>query len=568
MAHDPSSVVASASQPPLTASVVLVPRPLTARAMALRRPEVMIYRQVEYAEEGDILFGQQQEETLKGTLWGPSVELCCPTAVSKAFVGEIFRAGIFFRNSASYALTKLQVRVELFSPSGTRTVLSEGLRAKELSPYGHQDMKIESRLKEPGQYRLLLTASAQDITTERKPLQLNFNIPVEVAFDAIDCRVMFIPRELKSSPGIQHHPVVSFTLQNRTVEPLTLTDVRFEAINSGAYMLALPGKEVAGSSTVLHEPGVFRTRYTGGGSSDPPEDLHIRPGEKRTYLFELQPKTDAGKTAGPNGAAGGNAPGLGRTPSMNSALSDLGTIIWEWRRGNGDGGADRSTMIKASRPPPESEVSLTVKVLGAGEGNSATQSAATPPAAASSAHPPGPSSRSINAGPPNKVFVFEECQVQLKMINQNDIRKRDLMLVIRPEALLAAHWHYSGPCIRLLGIAEAGGGDLEAVIPLVPLRPGVLKIPGEGFQLRDATTPDVVLWPLATLARTHSAFSLSPGSPERDPLGVASSPPPAPGASGSPTSSATPGFSSTIGFSPSYSAGNAGIAPLCEVFVV
>ena len=463
-------------------SVVLVPKPLSVKAMALRRPELYMERSVEYAEEGDILFPKQQVDNDKGLYWGPTTGLCYPIAVPSALVGEMFRASLIFRNCASYPLTKLHVKIELVTPGtvstqAQRVVLSDSQKTAEIKPYGHFDLKIETRLRDPGAHTMSIVAMVTDVIGEKRTLPLAFKIPVEIAFEEVERQVIFIKKPPPASSSIaskgqyqQQNVLVVFAIRNVSKVPLTLNHVKFDPKDSATALYQL-----VNNSTIAGQQDLpFQYRYTGAGRDDL-ADMHVMPGDRRQFLFELTPRdVDIGGNFKSSHSSQSQTANVAQ--AMKQFNTELGHVVWSWHRGNGDGGSDRSTMIECSRPPAAPEVDLQLSIVPK-----------SPMAAA-------PSAANISLGQTG-VLPYKPCTVHLRVINYSEGRKRDVMLLVEPQALLKANWMYSGSCSRLLGIADGSGGELVSTFTLTPMRSGILAVPTAGFQLRDATRPDVVLWP-------------------------------------------------------------------------
>ncbi len=467
----PSAVVTAAGQ-----SFIPLPNPLAVKVSALRKPELILpLSDVEFTEPGDVLhdvFVAPDAVAVRG-LPGST---CLPTIVfpggtrGRHFVGEFFRAMLSFRNTSStYPLTRLYFRIELISPQNQRIVLYDR-EAARLDMEANKDIRVEQQIGEDGQYTLTISVSYSDPTNELKRFSWSTTFIAERTVTEASRKIYpLAPQAGNSLPKY----IVAVALQNTCDIPVVLTNVRLIA-RAGFQSTPI----MSGSQT-----GGFAHSYTGGGK-DSLADIFFQPKETRVFTYEIvstiqqqqqqmmiASSSSTAFSASPTTSTVGSRAVVG-SPAGSSALpkpTDIGHVEWEWRRHNGDGGVDFSSVLRLPRPilRPEFEA-VFHPVVGAAPGDA--------------------------RGSEGELFasVNEPLAVQVTVSNRSPSR-RDVALHIFPHKLLP-YFTYTGSCVVQLGVVERGQ-DLVQTVHLVPLLAGLLNATG-GFELRDARQPDVVLWPV------------------------------------------------------------------------
>ena len=473
-----------------------MPNPLAVKVSALRKPELLQAAEPEYSEDGDILHDLLSSSGANGgSISASELALgprCLPGSVftpalvfpagsrGRHFVGEFFRALLSFRNSSStYPLTRLYFRIELVTPQNQRHVLHDR-EVPRLDILSNRDIRIEQQVAEEGQYTLSISVSFSDPTNELKRFSWSTTFVSERCVCEVNRKIYPLPLMplvaqqrsggdgtgavvTTSSGGVPKH-IVAVSLQNVTDIPIVLTNVRLIA-RAGFQSTAVTSS--ASNATGVGGSGSFVTSYTGGGK-DSLVDAYLQPKETRTFSFEVsstllqqQNSTTPGNLAQQGGKSAASPMGAAALPKP----TDIGHVEWEWRRQNGDGGVDFSSVLRLPRPltRPDFDVYFF------------PQAAAT-----------------ADAGGVGFATVNEPLVVHLVVVNRSQGR-RDVALHIHPHKLLP-YFTYTGCCVKPLGIVEKGI-ELSASVTIVPLLPGLLNAVGS-FELRDARQPEVVLWPI------------------------------------------------------------------------
>ncbi|KEG13780.1 hypothetical protein DQ04_00791100 [Trypanosoma grayi] len=496
--------------------------PLTVRATVLRKPELFPVAAAELVEENDILF-----DVLANPLHYPSTVimddddgndvkspscrrgwtdplaghgvgsiLSLPSTIGKHFVGEPFRAFLSFHNAATYALGSVLFRIDCLHPTQQRTSLVS-YDCQRLEGKGNVSFKVELTLTDSGQHTLSVAVTFIDIVQEAKRLTWSSSFQVERAVTEVHRTLCAIPlltryprntanplrtagptlEEVASNIALPTRKyALSMCLQNTSSLPLAIVDVALHA--GDAFDVLPPPRRFAAkhirpmplwwpvSSGEPKEAGdSFRIRYTGGGTDDV-EDLHLHPGDRRSYVFEIFLKPDKLRSL----ALCHNAAGATVAVAPPNIV-DLGHVEWKWRRANGDGGTERSRPVRLSRIVKQPMLELFVVNV-------------TP--------------ETPRAGMPMTL----EC-VAVNYDSENHV---DLALRVRPDHLVPA-LVYAGPLVCLLGLLEPCG-TMKFCVSLVPWKSGWVAVRG-GLELCDAREPSHLLWPLQPVTTQPPPLSSS-----------------------------------------------------------
>ncbi|KAH9601638.1 Trafficking protein particle complex subunit 13 [Trypanosoma melophagium] len=516
----------SGTTPPVYSATSYVPAvlasPLSVRATVLRRPELFEESAPELVEEGDILFDvlanplyypskvladaavapsdRRRSEAVALNTCGVGSVLSLPSTIGKHFVGQVFRAFLSFHNAATYPLSSLLFRIESFHPTQQRTSLVN-YECSRLEGKGNASFKVDFLLKEPGQHTLSVVVKYLDIVNETKRLTWSSGFQVEKAITEVHKSLHIVPilpyhqpdtlnplratgntlQEVMSNITLPTRKyILSLCLQNTSSVPLAITSVE---LHSGeAFEVLTPphrifAKSDHSSTRWLPESAVdrkedtnaFRMRYAGGGV-DAIEDLHMRPKDRRNYYFELLVKPDAFRSLPLCHRSTG-----GSVTVASSNLTDLGHVEWKWRRPNGDGGTECSSVLRIGRLAKQPTLEMFVVGL----------------------QPETP-----KAGKPMTL----ECRA----INYDPSVRVDLALRVRPEELKPS-FVYAGPLICPLGLVEPRGSISFSVL-LVPWKSGWFSLQ-RGLELCDARAPANVLWPLRPVTTEPPPLSsMTPGT--------------------------------------------------------
>lgn len=505
MAAPPPSLIATSAaagaQPPIAAT----PNPLSLRVSVLRKPELYSSVRVDplLSEEGDILHDVLVEKSrhYDGCI-ASSVNPILTFSSNRGvhLVGESFKALLSFRNQSGGPLTRLFFRIELVSPQNQRFVLWDKEVAR-MEPKQNRELRVDHRFVEAGKYSLSVSVAFCDAANEAR--RFNWSSGVDVARGIVDIarKVTMLPQPhraqlsellesassahaatavLQSSNG--HRLVIAVTLQNTLPDlALMITNVRLVLRDASQYQVsAAPAYRGAAV-----QPTLFAHQYSGGGR-DALEDGHLMPGDTRQFLFEVVPTPQRAASQSP--ASSNPAAPVSFFSSGSGAVQktvELGHVEWEWRRSNGDGGADMSQIIRLNRSTAGKLADVELVCIGAA-------------AAPSAEHPCDPeSSLAVSSGgalTPSTatVRVGSVCHLHLIAVNRTNTRK-DVCLAVHAQRLLP-NVAYSGSTMKPLGFIEANS-EIHFTVPVVPLCSGM--VPVSGFlELRDARSTATTLWPV------------------------------------------------------------------------
>lgn len=245
---------------------------------------------------------------------------------------------------------------------------------------------------------------------------------------------------------------------------------------------------------------------------------HVQPGEQREYTFHFlirpaalayspamslqQPSSSSGGGAGGGGGGGGASLG-GNTANVGllepSIAAGIGCVEWTWRRLNGDGGVERSRLIKLGRirATPELDLCvLRVRPAGPTAEPAVSELRAGRPLEVELClcYSPQPLSKQRHSAP--SVGATEGSSTHLLASPPPPSSPLDVALKVRPEKL-APHFLYLGPGLRRLGPLEAGK-PLVFSLTLLPWQSGLLPLARDSVHIVSASAPEVILWPAAS----------------------------------------------------------------------
>ncbi|EAN76818.1 hypothetical protein, conserved [Trypanosoma brucei brucei TREU927] len=482
----------------------ILANPLTVRAAVLRKPELAQSSLPELVEEGDILFdvlanplhhplvtvkqsgdplvSQRRSEAARLAMQGVSSVLSLPSVVGKHFVGQPFRAILSFHNAAAYPLTTAVIRINIVTPS-VRHVTLVNHECPAIEARGNVSFTVEHLLSSPGQYTLSVVATCVDVVKEQKRLTWASTIEVEHAIIEVRRSLRLLPasfgrggdndRQLQEKgPSASVGSSDSFfpsrryaltvCLQNVATVPIVVENVElrvgetFQVLSSSKSAVANqvttgPHSESnsAGEAEECDISGA-NVRHLSGGI-EVVDDVFLSPKDKRRYFFEFTMRPEAVRSL-----MLGQMPLAEQVGAVAPRIVDVGYVVWDWRRPNGDSGRDGSGVVQLELPRhPMLELHVT------------------------NMEPTSP-----QVGTPVKF----ECAI----VNHHTQQTVDLALRVRPE-LLAPAFVYAGPLAVPVGVVEPNGMT-TLTLTLVPWRTGWVSLNG-GLELCDTRAPGCVLWP-------------------------------------------------------------------------